>query len=145
MNYTSSGVILALEINFLNPFSYFIRLQDCAQDFREVQGLIRKTLKAQATAGVDCGLKSLKWRVSLRKYSVEGVFLDLDRMITRVGSGLNLGPPTNPCAMTTVGSEISDSGLIERNSIHFYSGPLFARSVVRFLNHNPHLGLLDLR
>ena len=89
-NATGTGQI---GINFLNHFSYFIRLQDCAQDFREVQGLIRKTLKAQATAGVDYGLKSLKWRVSLRKYPVEGVFLDLNRMITRVRSGLNLGHP----------------------------------------------------
>jgi hypothetical protein len=41
-----SGIILALEIHFLKPFPHFLGFQDCAQDFREVQGLIRKTLKA---------------------------------------------------------------------------------------------------
>jgi hypothetical protein len=42
---------------------------------------------------MDCGLNSLKWRVSLRNYLVEGVSRDPDRPIenrrTRLGHRLN--------------------------------------------------------
>jgi hypothetical protein len=42
MNYISSGILLALEIHFLNYCSYFLRALDCAHYFNKVQGLIRK-------------------------------------------------------------------------------------------------------
>jgi hypothetical protein len=41
------------------------------------------------------------------------------------------GSSPNPCATTTIGFEISDLGLIERNNIHLYSGSLFPRLVVQ--------------
>jgi hypothetical protein len=59
MNYTSSGIILALEINFLDPFSYFIRLQDCAHNNQRVQGSVYKFIGLFCnyfTYPVDCGL-----------------------------------------------------------------------------------------
>jgi hypothetical protein len=42
LTYISSGIILALEIHFLNPFSYFLRPQDFAQEYGEVQGSFHK-------------------------------------------------------------------------------------------------------
>jgi hypothetical protein len=57
-----------------------------------VQGLTRKSLKAQATVGVDCGLNSLKWRVTLRKYPVEGVYVIPNRPIHNRRSGLDQSP-----------------------------------------------------
>jgi hypothetical protein len=89
MKYLSSRIILVLEIHFLKSFPYFLGFQNCVQDFRKVQGLIRKTPKAQATTGVDCGLNSLKWRVSLRKYPAEGVFSCHDRTIRFEGFRLD--------------------------------------------------------
>jgi hypothetical protein len=81
MKYISFGIILALEIHFLKPFPYFLELQDCAQHFREMQGLIRKTPKAQATARVDCGFNIINLRVSHVKSLAEGVPRNLNRLM----------------------------------------------------------------
>jgi hypothetical protein len=116
MKYLSSGIILALEIHFLKPFPYFLGFQDCAQDFREVQGLIRKTLKAQATAGVDYKLNSLKWRVSLRKYSVEGVYVIPNCPIHNRRSWLDRSPMKRYLG-TTVRFDLDGLGLMLPTSI----------------------------
>jgi hypothetical protein len=60
MNYLSSGIILALEIPFLNYFSYFHRVLDWAQYFLKDQGLTHNFPKTQRIVTMDRELNPYK-------------------------------------------------------------------------------------
>jgi hypothetical protein len=56
MNYISSRIILAIEIHFLNLFTYFPKPLDCTQDNWRIKGLHHKNPKTQIKYAMDCGL-----------------------------------------------------------------------------------------
>jgi hypothetical protein len=66
---------------------------DWAHYFQRTQGARGKNPETQSTVQVDCGFVSLKLRVSLAKFSGEGVLCYLGRWINSGRPGLDLTSP----------------------------------------------------